>query len=122
MPPELPPCPARPNCVSSLAADPARRVEPLGLPARPDVAVRGMAQVVERLGGRVTDSGEDWLTAEFRTFLGFVDDVAMLFHGPTRAIHIRSASRMGWWDLGVNRRRVERIRREWARRRDGEED
>ncbi len=115
MPRELPPCPASPNCVSSMADDPAHRVEPLGFAARPGTAVRRMAQVVEGLGGKVTDSGEDFLTAEFRSRLGFVDDVTMIFEGVTRAIHIRSASRTGWWDMGVNRRRVESIRKEWAR-------
>lgn len=112
---ELPPCPESPNCVSSLADDPAHRVEPLGFAARPGTAVRRMAQVVEGLGGKVTASGEDFLHAEFRTLLGFVDDVAMVFDGVTGKIHLRSASRAGWWDLGVNRRRVERIRREWSR-------
>ena len=48
--------------------------------------------------------------AEFRTRLGFVDDVEFRIDEAARGIHVRSASRKGYWDLGVNRRRVEAIR------------
>ncbi len=41
----------------------------------------------------------------------FVDDVEFLFDDPTRTIRFRSASRTGYGDLGVNRRRMEQIRR-----------
>jgi hypothetical protein len=57
----------------------------------------------------------DYLHAEFRTFLGFVDDVELFIDQEHHLIHMRSASRIGYWDLGVNRRRLEAIRREFRR-------
>jgi len=48
--------------------------------------------------------------AEFRSRLGFVDDVEFRIDEAAGVIHVRSASRTGYWDLGVNRRRVEAIR------------
>jgi uncharacterized protein (DUF1499 family) len=48
--------------------------------------------------------------------MGFVDDVQFLIDESPRVIHVRSASRDGYWDLGVNRRRIETIRAEYQRR------
>ena len=50
------------------------------------------------------------IRAEFRSLLGFVDDVEFRIDGAAGVIHVRSASRKGYWDLGVNRCRVETIR------------
>jgi hypothetical protein len=53
----------------------------------------------------------DYIHAEFiSAFLHFVDDVEFCFDDENKTIHVRSASRIGYYDLGVNRRRVERIR------------
>jgi uncharacterized protein (DUF1499 family) len=57
----------------------------------------------------------EYLHVEFRTLLGFVDDGEFFVEGSRQVIHLRSASRMGYWDLGVNRRRLESIRAEFAR-------
>jgi uncharacterized protein (DUF1499 family) len=54
--------------------------------------------------------------AEFRTLLGFVDDVEFYADESQQVIHLRSASRIGYWDLGVNRRRMEAIRAEFGKR------
>jgi uncharacterized protein (DUF1499 family) len=48
---------------------------------------------------------------EFRSVLGFVDDLIFAASPEEEVIHVRSASRTGKWDLGVNRRWVERIRK-----------
>jgi uncharacterized protein (DUF1499 family) len=53
---------------------------------------------------------------EFRTSLGFVDDVEFYVDGSQKVIHLRSASRVGYWDLGVNRKRMESIRTEFERK------
>ena len=53
----------------------------------------------------------NYLRAEFRSALfRFVDDVEFLIDDTLGVMHVRSASRVGYWDLGANRRRVERIR------------
>ena len=53
----------------------------------------------------------DYLYAEYSSALfGFVDDVEFYFPPETHIIHVRSASRLGHSDLGVNRKRIEAIR------------
>lgn len=55
--------------------------------------------------------GDTYWHLEFRSRLfRFVDDVEFLFDLERKVIHVRSASRVGYSDLGVNRKRVERIR------------
>jgi uncharacterized protein (DUF1499 family) len=58
----------------------------------------------------------DYLHVEFRTSLGFVDDVELYVDDKQKVIHLRSASRVGYWDLGVNRKRMESIRAEFERK------
>jgi uncharacterized protein (DUF1499 family) len=60
--------------------------------------------------------GPDYLHVEVRTFLGFVDDLEFYADESQKLIHLRSASRVGYWDLGVNRRRVETVRAEFGKR------
>ena len=53
---------------------------------------------------------DNYLHAEFRSSVfRFVDDVEFLIDPKERAIHFRSASRVGYSDFGVNRRRMEQI-------------
>ena len=106
-------CPGSPNCVVSGTEDAAHRVEPLPLPEGRSLA--DLRAVVEELGrARLVDERPDYLHFEIRTpGLGFIDDVELLADLPARVVHIRSASRVGYSDLGVNRRRVEEIRRRW---------
>lgn len=114
----LAPPKASPNCVSSQA-DPADRVhyvEPLrfGGPAAHawavlQVVVQGMerAQIVRE------DNG--YLYAEFTSrLMGYVDDVEFLLDEKSGVIHVRSASRLGRRDFGVNRERIEEIRARMA--------
>jgi uncharacterized protein (DUF1499 family) len=50
---------------------------------------------------------EDYLHVEYRTKMGFVDDVEFYLNEQTQTVHFRSASRLGYSDLGVNRKRME---------------
>ena len=54
------------------------------------------------------------LRAEFRTRLGFVDDLEFLVDEDRGVVQVRSASRTGYWDLGVNRKRVEALRKAYS--------
>ncbi|MEK7797469.1 MAG: DUF1499 domain-containing protein, partial [Nitrospirota bacterium] len=113
MPRVLKPCPSSPNCVSSLAEEDANhRVPPLGWIGDLDQAKARLRQAVLAAGHAtfVVEEGTYW-HIEFRSrVFRFVDDVEFLFDAQTRLIHVRSASRMGHSDLGVNRARVEKIR------------
>jgi uncharacterized protein (DUF1499 family) len=112
-PPSFPPCPRTPNCVSTQAADPRRRMEPIPYSGP-------LAQARERLLSalraeprtRIVQQGPESLKVECRSALfRYVDDVDLVFDDRAKQIHFRSASRVGHWDLGVNRRRMERLRR-----------
>jgi uncharacterized protein (DUF1499 family) len=60
---------------------------------------------------RIVDLQGNYIHAEFTsTLFRFVDDMEFLFDDAAKVIHIRSASRVGWSDLGVNRRHVEMLR------------
>lgn len=102
----LPPCPSSPNCVVSVG--PGSTVPPLVFGAdRPWAELR---QAVIDLGGQIEDDRDGRLQATYRSRLfGFVDDLICQRVGDL--VHIRSASRTGWYDFGVNRRRVEQLRR-----------
>jgi uncharacterized protein (DUF1499 family) len=105
------PCPDSPNCVSTLATDPARQMAPL--PYRGDRANSQalVLSIVSSMPRAVLMGQEDhFLQYEFRSRLfGFVDDVVFFFDDETERIHFRSAARSGYWDMGVNRKRMAAI-------------
>lgn len=107
----LKPCPASPNCVSTEDADPDRRMAPL--PYRMDrLTSRALLLSIIESMPRITvvTAGEHYLHVEFRSAVfGFVDDVEFVFDDTAEVIRFRSASRRGYWDLGVNRRRMRAI-------------
>lgn len=109
----LAPCPKSPNCVSSQADDPRHRVEPLSCSGDPDTAFKRLEQVIRRMPrAKIVAADEGYLHAEFTSRLfRYVDDVELLLDPDKRVIHIRSASRAGYSDMGANRQRVEAIRR-----------
>lgn len=103
----LAPCKRSPNCVSSQA-NPADREHYIAPLHGTMDAVR--AAVRARPRARIISNKDDYLYAEFRTrLLRYVDDVEFFFDG--RVIQVRSCSRLGRRDFGVNRRRVEELRR-----------
>jgi len=110
--PLLAPCPPTPNCVSTEARDPSQRVEPIPFTGSPADAVRHLVAAVEAMpGGRVVRREEDRIHAEFTSRLfRFVDDMDLVVDRDAGVVRFRSASRVGRWDLGANRRRINRLR------------
>jgi uncharacterized protein (DUF1499 family) len=110
----LSPCPSSPNCVSSQSEDGKHKIDPILFNSTPAEAVDRLKKVIQGMA-RTTIVREtpEYLHVEFRTLLGFVDDGEFFVDGNRQVIQLRSASRVGYWDLGVNRRRVESIRREF---------
>lgn len=110
----LSPCPGSPNCVSSLADDPSHGIDPLRFRGDPDAA---FARLIQLLKGRsntvIIEESDSYLRVELRTTL-FVDDGEFLLNRERNVIEVRSASRLGYSDLGKNRRRMEEIRRAFA--------
>ena len=108
----LRPCPATPNCVCSQSADAPFFVEPLRYAGDGVWAFQHLREIVSSWpGAAIVREEEGYLHAEFATpWLRFVDDVELLLDPAARVIHVRSASRLGYRDLGTNRRRVEALR------------
>lgn len=113
MPTRLSDCPSSPNCVSSQARDPQHRIPPLKISGPPDEVMVRVRQIVLSLpGARIEEAADTYLHARVRTPLfRFVDDLEILLDSENGLVHVRSASRIGGWDLGANRRRVEWLRR-----------
>ena len=114
---QLSACPDTPNCVSSQSHDPARFIEPIPYSGPPASALQALKTVLAA-EPRTTIAVEqgNYLHAEARSLLfRFVDDIEFLLDTEQQLIHVRSASRSGYSDLGVNRRRVERIRKHFMR-------
>ncbi|MEA3411796.1 MAG: DUF1499 domain-containing protein [Pseudomonadota bacterium] len=109
----LAPCPDTPNCVSSDSADASHHVLPLKLNKPPDVAWEDLIDVVSRYPRtRVITQSDGYLHAECSSAVfGFIDDLEFDLRADAGIIAVRSASRLGSSDLGVNRKRVENIRR-----------
>lgn len=104
-----------PNAVSSQCdpRDDVHYIAPLQIRGRPDAGWTRLAGTVRDMPGcRIVEERSDYLHAEFRSrFFGFVDDVEFALDAESGLIHVRSAARLGRSDFGVNRRRVESIRR-----------
>lgn len=106
------PCPSSPNCLSSDASDGRHHIAPLELAQAPTKAW-GAAR--ELLAGaartHIVTETANYLHAECRSFLfGFVDDLELHLRPMDGIIAVRSASRLGYSDLGVNGRRIEDLR------------
>jgi uncharacterized protein (DUF1499 family) len=110
-------CPGSPNCVSSQAEDDAHRLAPLVFAGDPGGAWARLRAVLDPWPRtRVVTATDMYLHAECTSrVFRFVDDVEFLLDRDAKLIHVRSASRIGHSDLGVNRRRVEAIRQAFER-------
>jgi uncharacterized protein (DUF1499 family) len=111
----LTPCPSSPNCVSSRADDERHRIEPLCFSVDPDTAFTRLKRILSlRPDTTIVKETDHYLWVEFRTRLGFVDDGEFQLSPEQRCINVRSASRVGYSDLGKNRSRLEEIRSSFA--------
>ena len=111
---ELAPCPASPNCVSSLtaASDKQHAIAPFVLALPADEAWPKIRDAVASSARTVIVSEADgYLHAEATSrIFRFVDDLELRLDSSAQRVNVRSASRTGYGDLGVNRKRVEALR------------
>lgn len=112
---KLSPCPASPNCVSSDAAGDSHSISPLGIRGEPEPAWQALIDHIEAQPRfEIVERRSDYLRAEARTLVfRFVDDVEFHLRSAEKQIAMRSASRVGYSDLGTNRR-LESVRRALA--------
>ncbi|HUP93252.1 MAG TPA: DUF1499 domain-containing protein [Solimonas sp.] len=110
---KLAPGPAKPNWVSSQPGTAAaHHVAPLQFRGPREQALAAVLEVLRgQPNARVITKNEDYVHAEFESkLMGYVDDVEFYLPPGENAVHVRSASRLGYSDLGVNRARVDMLR------------
>ena len=112
---KLKPCPKSPNCVCTQDDNSRKKVDPI----RFTVDTKQAATKLERLiasydYAMLVKQESNYYHYEFITKLGiFIDDVEFLIDPKAKLIHFRSASRIGYSDLGKNKRRMKKIKRDW---------
>lgn len=115
----LAPCPDSPNCVSTEQGNTEKSMAPLAFTGTPAAALDRLESIVKSMPRtRIVTRTEDYLHVEFRSFLfRFVDDVEFYIPASTSEgqlqIEFRSASRVGYSDLGANRKRMTEFTRRW---------
>jgi uncharacterized protein (DUF1499 family) len=100
-----------PNCVSSQAdpSDTEHYIAPIAFKGDAASAMRNAVSALE--GSTLVSAQANYLYAECRTpLMRFVDDIELYYDEKAGVIHVRSASRLGRRDFGVNRKRVEKLR------------
>jgi uncharacterized protein (DUF1499 family) len=104
-------CPGSPNCVSSDASG-ARAIAPLKVRGAPDAAWTALqALLAQTPRVKVVATEPAYLRAEFTSrLLRFTDDVEFELRAQSGVIAMRSASRVGYYDFGANRSRLEKLR------------
>ena len=113
-------CPNTPNCVNSQApvTDKEHAIASLPLSGDLSSAMANLKQVVQAMPRtKIVKETNNYLYVEFASkLMGFVDDVEFYLDNDAQTIQVRSASRLGESDLGVNRQRIEEIRAQLANR------
>jgi uncharacterized protein (DUF1499 family) len=107
-------CPATPNCVSSQAptTDRQHRIAPIPMSGDTSTTMAQLKQVIQAMPRtNIVKETNNYLYVEFSSkLMRFVDDVEFYLDNDSKMIQVRSASRLGESDLGVNRQRIEEIR------------
>lgn len=105
--------PPSPNCVATQTEQGEQWMAPLTFDDEESEVMQRLQQIIASMrGATIVNCTDDYLYAEFRSrVFRFVDDVEFFVEADTKRIHFRSASRVGYSDLGVNRERMEEIRR-----------
>lgn len=108
---QLHPCPDSPNCVCSEQPNSAAFIAPLPFKGAADSSWERAKAGIKATGGIVQRQDAAYLWATYTTnIFRFVDDVELRLDGEQGVIHLRSASRVGYSDLGMNRKRMEALR------------
>ena len=108
----LQPCPSSPNCVCSDATD-SHGIEPFAIAGDPQLMWQRLQDyLAQQRGFTIKHVADHYLRVEAKTrLLRFVDDVEFELRIGEGVIAVRSASRVGYSDLGANRCRIEEIRK-----------
>ena len=108
---QLKPCPESPNCVSTQSSQAKKRRDPITFTGSAAEAIARLKRVVGDLPRTELQSEEEnYLHYTFKTWpIPYIDDVEFIVDEQEQVIHYRSASRVGYGDLGVNSRRMKQV-------------
>jgi uncharacterized protein (DUF1499 family) len=108
----LSPCPSTSNCVVSQGDDTTHAILPIAYSVDTETAREYLLKVLAVVPSTtIVETGDNYIRSQSSSrLLGFIDDTEFYFPSNEKIIHLRSASRLGESDLGVNRRRLEQIR------------
>ncbi len=111
---QLASCPLSPNCVSNFSQDAEHYIAPISYNSPKKDTLEKLTQVINSLERtKIITVKDNYLYVQFNSFLmGYVDDVEFLLDESKKVINVRSASRIGESDLGVNKQRIETIRKQ----------
>lgn len=112
---KLQPCPDSPNCVSSQSESEYHKILPFTYEGDAKSAKENLKRAISTIPRMtIITENDNYIHAEAVTLIfRFVDDCEFLIDDGNKVIHVRSASRIGHSDLGVNRKRIESIRKEF---------
>lgn len=112
---KLLPCPPTPNCVCSEGHQENSPIKPLVFTSSASEAWQTLQDILLEMGGQIEEVDSSFLHATFRSrVFRFVDDVTARLDKEKNRIQIRSASRVGRSDFGVNRKRMEELRKRFT--------
>ncbi len=108
---QLAACPEKPNCVSTQATDEGHQIQPLTFDSEQDAMVAAVRDALAKFPRtQIITDADGYFHAECTSLIcRYVDDLEVWIDGEARLVHARSASRVGYSDLGVNRKRVEQL-------------
>ena len=107
-------CPNKPNCVCSEQTDDINHyIDPIIIPQNITFdTLRILKSVIRDMGGTIYAESEDYIASTFSSSIfGFMDDFEIRIDSIQKVIHIRSASRVGYGDAGVNKKRTELLKK-----------
>lgn len=112
----LPPCPDAPHCVSSEAGDERHAIAPFLLSDAPGAWEQVAAAVKASERTTVVEQTGQYLRAEVVSpWHVYTDDLELRYTPAARRVDVRSSSRVGYYDFGVNRKRIEALRERLGR-------
>ncbi|MFK3961045.1 DUF1499 domain-containing protein [Guptibacillus hwajinpoensis] len=114
---KLAPCPDKPNCVSSQSTDEKHGMKPISYNGTAEEALAKLKTILtNRKRTDIVEEGTHYIRAEEKSKLfKFVDDIEFYIDTASESIHFRSASRTGYSDMGVNKKRMNEIKEEFQK-------